>query len=259
MPMLAMRLTRFPHIVDLNRVDGAARRRAPERHAHDPKPMTRQARRRVRRHRRRPRPPLRRQGAAADRSLPDPQPRHGRGFDRPRRLRLRAARGRARARRRARGRPHRRSPAASRPPTSSRAPGPPRSSPTRSSPRSTSRCGRVAAASWSTRSPAAAVTSRSPVSSCAVELERRRRGARVRRSGSSAWAPRRSARVDAEAALNGTDPERGRPHRDRRVSRSAGLHSDATTCTRRPSTGRSVGAHLVQRALDQALGAARSG
>ena len=56
-PLLAMRLTRFPHIVDLNRVDGAARHRAPERDAHDPGHDP-SGRRRVRRHRRPPRRPL---------------------------------------------------------------------------------------------------------------------------------------------------------------------------------------------------------
>ncbi len=101
-PLLAMRLTRFPHLVDLNRVEelrGIER----ENGTLTIKAMTRQA---VAEHDdtrgRGGSPPG--EGAALHRPLPDPQPGHRRRLDRPRRPRVGAARGCRRPRRRARGR-----------------------------------------------------------------------------------------------------------------------------------------------------------
>ena len=74
-----------------------------------------------------------------------------------------------------------------------------RSSPTSSSSPRTSRCGRAAAASRSRRSPAATATSRSPASACAVDDDAAGRGDRAVRRGLDAGARARAA----EAALLG--------------------------------------------------------
>ncbi len=108
-PMLALRLTRFEHLVDVNRVaelsgvarengtlvvQAATRQRVMERDAAGRRGGA-----------------AARRGDAADRALPDPQPRHGRRFARPRRSRVGVPGGRGRARCRARaGRPRRRPP-----------------------------------------------------------------------------------------------------------------------------------------------------
>ena len=248
-----MRLTRFEHIVDLNRVDEL---RGIERtngtltiEGDDPSgawsSTTTAAGEAV---------PLLAEAHPAHRPLPDPQPRHRRRFDRPRRPRLGAARGRARARRRARGRRHRRHRAGSRPPSSSSAPGPPRSS-------DDEMLTAVHFPVWAGRCRLRGRRDRPP--------QRRLRARRCRLPRSSS----NDAGAVSRSAIGlfgmGSTPVRARRRRGRaqrhrsptpptspRSARlaAAGLHSDATTCTRRPSTGQHVGAHLVQRALDRALG-----
>ena len=231
--MLALRLTRFDHIVDLNRVDelrGVERSNGTLTVAVDDPPGRRSSTT--------PPPgeavPAARPGDPADRPLPDPQPGHGGRLDRPRRPRVGAPGRRARARRRARGRGRRTAPAASPPPSSSSAPGPPPSRPTRSSARCTSPCGRAGPASRSRRSRGAAATSPSPASS----------------PRSSSTTPARSSRSAISflgmAPDAGAGPHRGgrrstAPRRPRPTSpRSHGSRSPTPirppTCTRRPST-----------------------
>ena len=251
-PMLALRLTRFEHIVDLNRVDdlrGVSRSNG----TLTVKAMTTQrtvehdaaAGEAV---------PLLARGHPAHRSLPDPQPRHRRWLDRPRRPRVGAAGGRARARRRARDRRRERHP--HRPGVGvlrrhvdhqRRRGRDPRA-------RCTSPCGRAAPASRSRRSRAAAATSRSPAWS-----PRSRSTAAAPcpapASRSSAWGPRRCAPARPSRRWSAPRP----PTADlEEIGRLAVADTDPTADVHASAEYRKhVGAHLVVRALDRALGVAR--
>ena len=168
-PMLSLRLARFEHLVDLNRVTE----------------LTSVERRNGRRRRRRDDPPggpratrgpaddgpAARPGGSAHRPLPDPQPGHRRGVRGPRRPGERAAGGGAGPRRRAARRRARRDPRRARRRVLRRELDDRRSTPTSSSPPSPSRSGRAAAGSRSRRWPAATATSRSPATACAVALD----------------------------------------------------------------------------------------
>ena len=164
-PMLALRLARFEHLVDIGRIAELRGRRArtTARCRSARRPATpRRARRRGRR-----RGAAARHGHAVHRPLPDPQPRHGRRLARPRRSRPPSTRRSplaldaefevASVARRAHGR---------RPPTSSTGVWSTALEPDELlDRRSASRCGTAAAASASTSSPAATATSPSPARS----------------------------------------------------------------------------------------------
>ena len=256
-PMLALRLTRFEHLVDLNRVDELPGRRALERHAHgrghDP-PGRRSS----------TTPPPARRCPLLAQAIPlighfqirnrgtvggsiahaDPAselPAVALALDAE--LEVAGPNGT----RRGPGRrvlPRHLDHRASRP--------------TRSSPRCTSRCGRAAAASRSRRSPAAAATSRSPASSPRSSSTTAARSTRsaiaLPRHGAHAGAgPHRRGRAQRQPS-----PERARPRR--RSARLAVADTDPTADVHASAEYRQhVGAHLVERALDRALGAARRG
>ena len=252
-PMLNMRLTRFEHIIDLNRV---AELRGIQRAngTLDDQGDDSTGRGRARHHG--GRRPAARPGDPADRPLPDPEPRHDRRVDRARRPRVRASRGCARARRRARSRrPERFTRACSRR-SSSSGRGPRPSTTTRSSRRCTSRCGKVAVGfvvdEVARRSGDFALTG----VVCGVEVDD---AGAVNRSAIAFFgmAPTPMRARQAEAALCGTESDDAGPRRDRPDSRWR-IAIRPTTCTR-PPVPQACRCAPCRRALGRALGDARSG
>ena len=253
--MLALRLTRFDHIVDLNRVDelrGVERSNG----TLTVRSMTRQADvehdtaagEAV---------PLARPGDPADRSLPDPQPGHGRWLDRPRRPRVGAPGRRPRPRRRARGRGPERHP--SRPGR-------------RVLPRHLDHHRRGRRDPHRGALPRVAGPGRlrgrgGRAAQRRLRPHRRRRRGRAQRHGARSSARRsrflgmaptpvraRTAEADAQR-----QPRRRAPDLTE-IARLAVTDTDPTADVHASAEYRQyVGAHLVERALDRALGAARRG
>ena len=159
-PMLALRLTMFEHLIDITRIAELQGIERDERDGAD----------RGRHHRGRHRDEQRGggHGAAAgpgdpvDRALPDPQPRHDRRVDRARRSRRRVSGGRPRARCDARGARHRRRSARPRHGLLHRVVGHRDRRRRAARPPSRSRSGRADAGSRSRRWPGATATSPSP-------------------------------------------------------------------------------------------------
>ena len=234
-PMLALRLAVFEHLVDIGRIaelqgierrDGALWIGA----------GTTQARV-ERERRRRGGGAAARAGDAVHRPLPDPQPRHARRLDRARRPGRRVPGRRARRSTR-RWRSCRRAVAA-------------RiaardffdglwsttSSPTSSSSACRSRSGAGAAASRSRSSPAGTATSRSRAPTSASSSTTTT-GSGAARSGSSVSGRRPSAPTAAEAELTGRPIARRRARRGRSPRDGRPRRRSRPTCTAPPSTAR---------------------
>ena len=249
--MLAMRLARFEHLVDIGRIGElrgverstaiVARSRATTRDVvieHDA--MVADA------------VPLLALVTPHDRPLPDPQPRHGRRLARPRRSGGRVPGGGRCPRRLVRGCCRRGASARWRPPISSTACGRPRWSPTSCSPRFDSRCGTgrcgFGVAEFARRHGDFAIAG--AVAGVELGSERHDRALRHRpvrpRLGAGAGERGRSGRHRAV-------DRRRLARRDRRGSPSATSATRARISTRRRATARRVGAAMAAKAWNQAV------
>ena len=236
-PMLALRLAVFAHLVDITRIAELRGIERTGRHALD---RERDHRRRSRgQRRRRGRGPVAHEGHAVHRPLPDPQPRHARRIDRPRRSGRRVPGGGARPRRRASTSRRTTATAPSPPATSSPGSGAPRWSPTSCSCAWVSRFGARGVASPWRSSPAATATSRSRVRPSA-SISTATTASLAAASGSSASARCRSGLRAPGGRGHRTCPRRrragsGRPPGD------AGARLDPGRCARLGPLPRSSG------------------